>query len=127
MKFAVGAHTVDLGGRWPNDPLLLINAFAHDGEVRFKVNLKHPQRVEDVGPRRRDACKRNDDIGTGDQFICKLCIKDIALVKFETRIAVMLAEHIVTQVIGYHAPVLFSVEDAAHEVLTDKAVGAKYE
>ena len=47
--------------------------------------------------------------------------------KFETRIAAILAEHSVPQIIGYYVPILFSIEDAAYEMLTDKAVGAKYE
>ena len=42
IKFRVGAHAVDLGGRGKYEPLAVFDAGSHHGQVGLEVEFKHP-------------------------------------------------------------------------------------
>ncbi len=73
------------GGR-ENEPLPVLHALAHDGEVRLEVELEHAQGIGDVLRRVRDRHERHDDVAFLDVILDPLPVDgDISFDEVESR------------------------------------------
>src|SRR5208337_3052311 len=125
IELPIRAHPVYFRCGGEEHTFFMPNAFTHYVEVRFEIQLEHPERVRYIGRRRGNRHERNDDIAFADMILDPFFIDgDVALDEVKTIVPEALVQLVRGHVHAVDFPVLV-FQNVFCETVANKAVDSE--